>query len=130
MSFQITILKVLAGHPNQVVSVAELTRYVTVLISSGSDWSNRMRRLSLRAPQLDLFGSGFFLRQNHGWQITNAGLQFLRRLEASIETMPQSEQHPESLDPSPSLKLAPAVRLVVDNTRTVSKPMGPGRLSA
>ena len=63
MSFQITVLKVLAGHPNGHASVAELTRYVSVLISSGSDWGNRMKRLAAGAPQLDIFGSGFVVRQ-------------------------------------------------------------------
>jgi hypothetical protein len=52
VSFQITILKVLAGHPDGRASVTELTRYVSVLMSSGSDWTDRMRRFAARAPKL------------------------------------------------------------------------------
>lgn len=55
MSFQITVLKVLAGHPDGRASVTELTRYVSVFMSSGSDWTDRMRRLAARAPKLDIF---------------------------------------------------------------------------
>jgi len=40
VSFQITVLKVLAGHPEGRASLAELTRYVSILISSGPDWTN------------------------------------------------------------------------------------------
>jgi hypothetical protein len=70
LSFQITILKVLAGHPDGRASVAELTRYVGVLMSSGSDWSDRMRRLAVRAPKLDIFSDELVVRNKNGWQIS------------------------------------------------------------
>src|SRR4051794_2987442 len=57
VSFQVTILKVLAGHPDGRASVTELTRYVSILMSSGSDWSDPMCRLA-RAPRLEIFGDG------------------------------------------------------------------------
>jgi hypothetical protein len=50
MSFQITVLKVLAGHPEGRASIAELTRYVSILISSGTDWTDRTKRMAARAP--------------------------------------------------------------------------------
>jgi hypothetical protein len=37
MSFQITILKVLAGHPGGRASLADLKRAMAILITSGSD---------------------------------------------------------------------------------------------
>ena len=37
------------GHPEGRLSVADLTRCVSILISSGSDWSNRTKRLAARA---------------------------------------------------------------------------------
>ena len=40
VSFQITVLKVLAGHPEGRACVGDLTRYVSILMSSGSDWAN------------------------------------------------------------------------------------------
>jgi hypothetical protein len=131
VSFQITVLKVLAGHPDGLASVAELTRYVSILMSSGSDWSNRMKRLAARAPQLDIFCSGFVVRQSNGWQITDAGRQFLTGLEAPpIQTMSDNAQRSGD-DPGTSpLKLVPQLRLVVDNTRAVANAAIPGKLSA
>jgi len=82
VSFQITILKVLAGHPEGQASLADLTHYVAVLTSSGADWSQRMKRLAARAPGLDIFTSGYVLRDSNGWQITDAGREFLKSIEA------------------------------------------------
>ena len=129
MSFQITVLKVLAGHPGGLASVADLTHYASILMSSGSDWSNRMKRLATSAPQLDIFGSAFVVRQKDGWQITNAGLQFLAKLEA-IRTMPDSEQSSEYDAGAAPLKPVPKLRLVVDNTPSTSNWADPDKLSA
>ena len=82
MSFQITILKVLAGHPEGQASLADLTYYVSVLTSSGMDWSQRMKRLAACAPGLDIFTSGYVIRDSNGWQITDAGRDFLKSIEA------------------------------------------------
>src|SRR6266545_1430909 len=48
VSFQLTILKVLAGHPDGRASLADLRRAVAILMSSGPDWTERMKRLALR----------------------------------------------------------------------------------
>jgi hypothetical protein len=82
VSFQITILKVLAGHSEGRASLASLTHYVAILTSSGADWSQRMKRLAARAPGLDIFTSGYVLRDSSGWQITDAGRKFLESIEA------------------------------------------------
>jgi hypothetical protein len=79
VSFQITILKVLAGHPDGRASVGELTRYVSILMSSGSDWTDRMRRLAARAPKLEIFADKFVLRDDRDWSITDRGRQFWLR---------------------------------------------------
>jgi hypothetical protein len=79
---QITILKVLAGHPEGRASLADITRYVAILTSSGADWSQRMKHLAARAPGLEIFTSGYVLRDNSGWQITDAGREFLKSIEA------------------------------------------------
>ena len=81
MSFQITVLKVLAGHPGGQLSVADLTRAVSILISSGRDWTDRTKRMLARAPDLDIFSQNLVVRDAAGWQITDAG----RALLASIE---------------------------------------------
>ena len=98
MSFQITILKVLAGHPEGRASLADLTRYVAVLTSSGRDWSQRVKRLAARAPDLDIFSSKYVLRESCGWQITDAGREFLTSIEAAAPAEPASE--PAVLEPA------------------------------
>ncbi len=73
-------MKVLAGHPEGRASVADLKQYVAVLTCSGADWSQRIR-LAARAPDLDIFSSGYVLREPSGWQITDAGRTFLTLIE-------------------------------------------------
>jgi hypothetical protein len=51
VTFQLTILKVLNGQPDGRASLVDLKRYVAILISSGLDWTARMKRLAARAPR-------------------------------------------------------------------------------
>jgi hypothetical protein len=81
VSFQITVLKVLAGQPEGRAPLRDLTRSVAILISSGSDWSDRMKRLAARAPGLDIFSQSFVRRDDAGWEITDAGRAFLASIE-------------------------------------------------
>ena len=126
LSFQLTVLKVLAGLPDGSLSVAELTRYVSVLMSSGPDWSDRMRRLAIRASNLDIFSDKLVLRDDSGWQITDSGRQFLSVLEAAVLEKPRVDQS-TGLDsgiaaPKP---VQPALRLVVDNTQNARSDPAP-----
>ena len=73
MSFQVTVLKVLAGHPQGRLSVDELKRAVAILICSGSEWTDRTKRMLARAPGLDIFSQSLVVRDAQGWQITEAG---------------------------------------------------------
>ena len=82
VSFQVTILKVLAGHPEGRTSLADLKHFLAVLTCSGADWSERMKRLAARAPELDIFSSGYVVRECSGWQITQQGRDFLDSIEA------------------------------------------------
>ena len=84
MSFQITVLKVLAGHPQGHAPLADLKHYVAVLSCSGVDWSQRMKRLAARAPELDIFSSGYVLREPSGWRITAKGRDFLISIETPL----------------------------------------------
>ena len=126
LSFQITILKVLAGHPDGRASVAELTRYVGVLMSSGSDWSDRMRRLAVRAPKLDIFFDELVVRNKNGWQITDRGRELLASLEAPAPAARDPEQWsgPDQAIAVPT-PVQPVLRLVVDNTRSLLSGRGP-----
>jgi hypothetical protein len=118
VSFQITILKVLAGHPGGRASVADLTRYVSILVSSGSDWSSRMKRLAQRAPDLDIFGKAFVLRNSGGWQITDGGREFLASLEAPFPTatLEPVEIVVTVATSAQPCSTPPRIRLVVDNS--------------
>ena len=84
MSFQIAVLKVLAGHPEGHASLADLKHYLAVLTCSGADWSQKMKRLAARAPTLDIFSSGYVVRGPSGWQITTKGRDFLVSIETQL----------------------------------------------
>ncbi|MBR1200953.1 hypothetical protein JQ634_34475 [Bradyrhizobium sp. AUGA SZCCT0240] len=118
MSFQITVLKVLAGHPGGRASLAELTRAVAILMSSGPDWTDRTKRLAARAPGLEIFSQSFVLRDDAGWQITDAGRAFLGSVESPIQVTADNEQPTEAAvaTPVPPQALSP-IRLVVVNRR-------------
>ena len=103
VSFQITVLKVLAGHPEGHASLADLKHFVAVLTSSGADWSQRMKRLAARAPELDIFSSGYVLREPSGWQITAKGREFLILIETPLAEpalMPATLATPVVSDPT------------------------------
>jgi hypothetical protein len=54
VSFQITVLKVLAGSPGGCLSLADDLRHdVALLISSGRDWTEVTKRIAARAPDHD-----------------------------------------------------------------------------
>lgn len=104
----------------------DLKRDVSILMSCGSEWTDRIKRLAAGVPQLDIFGSAYVLRDDRGWQITDSGRQLLDSLEAPCTVTYDQKQRSEadgataSMMPTP---IQPALRLVVDNTRT--PPSGP-----
>jgi hypothetical protein len=133
MSFQITVLKVLAGHPEGRASIAELTRYVSILISSGTDWTDRTKRMAARAPKLDIFADSFVLRDNNGWHITEGGRQFLASLEAALPIAAEPVQAPDAdMTKQPRSSATPILRLVVSNDKQPpdGREAGPSRRSA
>jgi hypothetical protein len=64
-----------------------------------------MKRLAARAPGLDIFNSGYVLRADSGWQITDAGRDFLMSIEAPAPAEPASE--PVVSEPIPSEAAVP-----------------------
>jgi hypothetical protein len=81
VSIQIAILKVLVSYPEGRATFAALSADLTILNSSGPDWTSRLRRLAARTSGLDIFGQKFVLRDKEGWQITADGKAFLDSLE-------------------------------------------------
>jgi hypothetical protein len=117
VSLQFSVLKVLAGQPDGRATLADLNRTITLL--SGPEWTARMKRLAARAPDLDIFSSQYVLRDDIGWQLTNAGFAFLAALEmpapaASDREIATSEFIVTVLEPASQ---SPALRLVIDNRR-------------
>jgi hypothetical protein len=95
VSFQITVLKVLAGHPDGRLSVDNLKRAVAILMCSGPEWTDRTKRLLARAPDLDIFSQSLVMCDAHRWQITEAGRAFLAAIEnqaasAVVEEAPKN----------------------------------------
>jgi hypothetical protein len=111
VSFQVTILKFLAGQPEGCLSLADLRNNVTILISSGPDWTDRTKRIAARTPGLDIFSQGMVLRSPAGWRITDAGRAFLAECEVPNSSNFQ-EPAPEPVQTkalAASLPPAPAV---------------------
>ena len=85
MSFQIEVLKVLAGQPGGRASVADIKADMSALASH--EWSRRMRALARSAPKVDVFSAGYVVRTPEAWQITPSGYEYLSHLEAG--TLPE-----------------------------------------
>ena len=91
VSFQISILKVLASYPDGRASLEALKSDLNILMTSGRDWADRMKRLAARAPNIDVFSQQLILRDPLGWQITPEGRVFLTALEAPIAAEPVAD---------------------------------------
>lgn len=111
MSFQISILKVLASYPEGRASLEALKNDLNILMTSGHDWGDRMKRLAARVPMMDVFSQRFVLRDPTGWQITNAGRIFLRDLEAPIAEEPEDIKAVAHPAPSPIAPMIPHVHV-------------------
>jgi hypothetical protein len=75
-------MKVLVSHPEGRATIAALNSDLSILNTSGPEWSDRLKRLAARAPGLDVFGQRLILRDRSGWQITPQGRAFLDWLES------------------------------------------------
>jgi len=128
VSFQVTVLKVLAGHPDGRLSVDDLKRSVAILMCSGPDWTDRTKRMLARAPGLDIFSQALVIRDEQGWQITEVGRAVLNTIEKPATASP-SEGAPAEDEPMYSTS-APLPALVVGRRRGLRrrrKKVGPAR---
>ena len=95
MSIQIAVLKILSSHGSGRAPLASLNRDIAILTASGAEWSARIRRLASRVSAIDIFGQGYVVREDDGWQITPAGRDFLTNLEAVTQyNLPQADETP------------------------------------
>ena len=88
---------------------ADLRRAVAILISSGSDWTDRTKRLAARTPDLNIFSQAFVLRDDAGWHITDAGRAFLVSVERPVQMAVDNEQAPELVRVGRQLGSSPAL---------------------
>jgi hypothetical protein len=102
VSLQIAILKVLVSHPEGRATIAALNSDLSILNTSGSDWTNQLRRLAARAPRLDIFRQRLVLRDRSGWQITPEGRAFVDWLDsgAASANAPVAQPSPNVLLPT------------------------------
>jgi hypothetical protein len=84
LNFQVTVLKVLESYPGGFAVMADLKRDVALLATSGSDWSDRTKRLAARVPDLDIFTQHLVDRIDGGWRITEKGRLVLNEMESRI----------------------------------------------
>lgn len=120
MSLQVTILKVLASHDSGRATLASLNRDIAILSTSGPEWSARIKRLAARVAAIDIFGSGYVLRDAEGWQITEAGRKFLDALEAITQDNQPPVLIQRASDP-PEVSARPEGALIVIGHRFKSR---------
>jgi hypothetical protein len=66
--------------------------------------------MAARAPEMNIFSQSFVLRDDAGWQITAAGLEFLAVLQSPASSvLPTIEQEPVL---APTTPISPAVPLI------------------
>jgi hypothetical protein len=77
-----------------------------------------MKRLAARAPDLDIFSQSFVLREDAGWQITDAGRALLSSVEAPAPVTAVGEHvSPEAILPVLPVASPSPLRLVGLNRR-------------
>ena len=110
------------GQAEGRAALPELTRQVSILISSGPDWTERTKRLAALAPGLNIFRSGFVLVDRANWQITDAGRVFL----VSLETPTSAEDYSAIVEGVPTVAPPPVYN---DEPKPeVTAPLLPSRL--
>jgi hypothetical protein len=101
-------LKVLASYPDGKATLAAMKADLAILAGAGPAWSERLKRLAARMPDLDIFSQGLVLRDDAGWQLTSAGRELLRSTETSSEASPLGRQAPAPVDEE-ALSAAPVI---------------------
>jgi hypothetical protein len=121
LSIQVAILKILASHGNGRATLASLKRDIIILTASGGDWGARLKRLAARVHAIDIFGSGYVLRDAEGWEITVQGRDFLCALEAVTQDNRAVEIEPP-VPPDSEVAERPPGALIVIGHRFRNRP--------
>ena len=94
LNFQVTVLKVLASHPDGRATMADLKRDMAILAKVGREWTERTKRLASGAPDLNIFSQGLVLRDAGSWRITERGREVLEQMErhSTAQTSPPAAE--------------------------------------
>ncbi len=103
----------MASHVSGCATLSSLNRDIAILTASGNEWKARIRRLAARVPDIDIFGNGYVVRGDDGWQITAAGREFLAMLEAVTQDNLLQQEEPEPAHADPSEPKKPGDLIVV-----------------
>ena len=101
MSVKLAILTALAGSPGRRATFDDIKRDVAAIVGRG-DQTAQAERFA-RLGDVDIFGSGFVVRDETGLQITDAGVSLLHWLEGKTPSEPSPSISPaagpfESID--------------------------------
>jgi hypothetical protein len=99
VSFQLSILKILAGQPDGRGNLELIKLHLAVFYTSGPEWTLRMKRLAELAPDLDAFSQGLISRERGAWTITNQGRDFLAKLEEAALGATPATRPPDPAEP-------------------------------
>jgi hypothetical protein len=107
VSFQLSILKILAGQPDGRASLDVVKQHLALFYTSGSEWTARMKRLAERAPDLDIFGQKLIARDPGEWRITDAGRALLLAVEWPPATVSEELTLDELIEHRPASEFPP-----------------------
>lgn len=107
MSFQLSILKILAGQPGGRASLEVVKQHLAIFYTSGPEWPARMKRIASREPNLDIFGQKLIDRDVGYWTITEEGRKVLEALEKLDRCVAQGQPEVPAGDERQPLQAAP-----------------------
>jgi hypothetical protein len=107
VSFQLSILKILAGQPDGRASLDVVKQHLALFYTSGPEWPARMKRLAERAPDLDIFGQKLVAREPGEWRITDAGRALLLAVEQPPAPASEELAHGEVIEHLPEFAPPP-----------------------
>lgn len=123
MSFQLSILKILAGQPGGRAALEVVKQHLAIFYTSGPEWAARMKRIASREPNLDIFGQKLIDREVGYWTITEEGRKVLEALEKLDRCVAQGQPEAQADEPAGDERLP----LPAAPPRPIARRNRPGR---
>lgn len=122
VNFQVTILKVLTSYQDGFASLADIKRDVSILATSGPEWSDRTKKMGARLPGLEIFSQGLVERRDGGWRITDAGRSALDLMESKPADSEADQAQKMPSEPSRAIVLSETSLAAPANSRRLQRP--------